>query len=106
MGRLQPIRRMPIYYTYFTYNDMSIGQIIAIVYGIITIITFLLGIYVFFSDGLKEKKWTWGYLLVGAFFVPILIFFALVKLREYLADVWEDGGFIRHYRKIRERKNY
>ncbi len=83
---------------------MNTWQIIAIVYGIITIITFLLGIFVFFSDGLKEKKWTWGYLLVGAFFVPFLIFYGSLQLRDYLADVWEDGGFVRHYRKIRKRK--
>ena len=84
---------------------MNTWQIIAIVYGIITIITFLLGIFVFFSDGLKEKKWTWGYLLVGAFFVPFLIFYGSLQFRDYLADVWEDGGFIRHYRKIRKRKD-
>ena len=83
---------------------MSTWQIIAIVYGIITAITFLLGVIVFFDDGLKEKKWTWGYLLIGAFFVPFLIFLGLINLRMYLTDVWEDGGFIRHYRKIRERK--
>ena len=83
---------------------MNTWQIIAIVYGIITAITFLLGIYVFFSDGLKEKKWTWGYLLIGAFFVPFLFFLGLIHLQEYLADVWEDGGFIRHYRKIRRLK--
>ena len=49
---------------------MSTWQIIAIVYGIITAITFLLGIIAFFADGLKEKKWSWRYFLIGAFFVP------------------------------------
>ena len=39
---------------------MSTWQIIAIVSGIITAITFLLGVFIFFDDGLKEKKWTWG----------------------------------------------
>ena len=83
---------------------MSTWQIIAIVYGVITAFTFLLGVFIFFDDGIKEKKWTWNYLLIGAFFVPFLIFISLIDLRMYLTDVWEDGGFIRHYRKIRERK--
>lgn len=85
-------------------NNMSTWQIIAIVYGIITIITFFVGVIAFFDDGLKEKRWTWGYLLIGAFFVPFLIFLGLIHLQEYLTDVWEDRGFYRHYRKIRERK--
>ena len=83
---------------------MGTWQIIAIVYGIINAITFLLGMYLFIGDRVKEKKWSWGYLLVGAFFVPFIIFFGLIHLQEYLADVWEDRGFIRHHWKTRQRK--
>ena len=83
---------------------MGTWQIIAIVYGIINAITFLLGMYLFIGDRVKEKKWSWGYLLVGAFFVPALIFMGLVNLRGYLEDVFEDGGFIRHHWKTRQRK--
>ena len=83
---------------------MNTWQIIAIVYGIINAITFLIGMYLFIDDSVKEKKWSWGYLLVGTFFVPALIFMGLVNLRDYLTDVWEDGGLIRHYRKIKGRK--
>jgi hypothetical protein len=83
---------------------MGTWQIIAIVYGIINAITFLLGMYLFIGDRVKEKKWSWGYLLVGAFFVPALIIMGLVNLRGYLEDVFEDGGLIRHYGKIKGRK--
>ena len=83
---------------------MSTWQIIAIVYGIITAITFLLGIIAFFIFGLTEKKWSWRYLLIGAFFVSSFIFLGLIHLQEYLADVWKDKGFIRHHWKTRQRK--
>ena len=83
---------------------MSIWQIVALIYGIITAVTFLSGVYAFFEEGLKEKNWTWGYLLIGLFFFPFFILYALFKLYEALKDAWKDGGLIRHYRKNRERK--
>ncbi len=41
------------------------------------------------------------FLLVGVFFVPIMIFYIL---SECHIDLWKDGGPIRHYRKKREKK--
>ncbi len=83
---------------------MSFWQIIAIIYGILTLFTFLLGVYFCIDTRIKEKKWEWGYLAIGLFLIPFFFFYGLFHLFVYLTDVWLDGGFILHYRKINERK--
>ena len=37
-------------------------------------------------------------------YIPFFFFYGLFHLFVYLTDVWLDGGFILHYRKINERK--
>ena len=83
---------------------MTIWQIILIGIGIISLLGFLIGIYIFIADWREKGKPSWKELLTAFLFIPMLLFYCGVQIRSYLEDVWEDGGFIRHYRKIRERK--
>lgn len=83
---------------------MTIWQIILIGIGIISLLGFLIGIYIFIADWREKGKPNWKELLTAFLFIPMLLFYCGVQIRSYLEDVWEDGGFIRHYRKIRERK--
>ncbi len=83
---------------------MSIWQIILIILVIISCVFFIVGAYNFFKEWKEKGKPNWGDLALAFFFIPALLFYFGVEIRSYLEDVWEDGGFIRHYRKIRERK--
>lgn len=83
---------------------MNIWQIILIILGIISCVFFIVGTYNFFKEWKEEGKPNWGSLALAFFFIPALLFYFGVEASMYLTDVWEDGGFIRHYRKIRERK--
>ena len=83
---------------------MTIWQIILIGIGIISLLVFLIGIYIFIADWRERGEPSWKELLTAFLFIPMLLFYCGVQIRSYLEDVWEDGGFIRHYRKIRERK--
>ena len=83
---------------------MSIWQIILIILGIIFCVFFIVGTYIFFKEWKEEGKPNWCNLALAIFFIPALLFYFGVETSMYLADVWEDGGFIRHHRKIRERK--
>ena len=65
---------------------------------------FLIGIYIFIADWRERGEPSWKELLTAFLFIPMLLFYCGVQIRSYLEDIWEDGGFIRHYRKIRERK--
>ena len=83
---------------------MTIWQIILIGIGIISLLVFLIGIYIFIADWRERGEPSWKELLTAFLFIPMLLFYCGVQIRSYLEDIWEDGGFIRHYRKIRERK--
>lgn len=83
---------------------MTIWQIILIGIGIIFLLVFLIGIYIFIADWRERGEPSWKELLTAFLFIPMLLFYCGVQIRSYLEDIWEDGGFIRHYRKIRERK--
>lgn len=73
---------------------MDVWKIVLIVYGILTLITFLMGMYVFIDTRIKEKKWEWGYLAIGLFLIPFFFFYALFHIFIYI-----DGFFIRLYNK-------
>ncbi len=83
---------------------MSIWQIILIIIGIISCVFFIVGAYEFFKEWKEKGKPNWGELALAFFFIPALLFYFGVEASMYLADVWEDGGFIRHHRKVRKRK--
>ncbi len=83
---------------------MNTWQIILIIIGIISCVFFIVGAYEFFKEWKEKGKPNWGELALAFFFIPALLFYFGVEASMYIADVWEDGGFIRHYRKIRKRK--
>ena len=81
---------------------MSIWQIILIILGIISCVFFIVGAYSFFKEWKEKGKPNWGDLALAFFFIPALLFYFGIEMRMYLTDVWEDGGFIRHYGTWRE----
>lgn len=83
---------------------MTIWLIILIVIGIISIVGFLIGIYVFIADWREKGKPSWKELVPAFMFIPMLLFYLGFNILSFLQDVWEDGGFIGHRRKIKERK--
>ena len=84
---------------------MTIWQIILIICGAITAIAFIFVLIgLLFLDDKKFKDREWWMLLAALFLIPMIVFWELFELKEYLSDIWSDGGFGNHYRLKRERK--
>ena len=77
---------------------MAIWLIILIIYGVITLIGFVLCMIIFF----EEKNYL--LFLIGILTVPVMILYACIELYEYLKKVMLDGGFRNHYQLVREEK--
>ena len=84
---------------------MSVWIIIAIIYGVVTIVATILCISIYIAEKRKKSKSSnWIFLFLGPLFIPAIVFYGFIELTEYLSKVWEDGGFIKHYKLVHYRK--
>lgn len=83
---------------------MDLWQIIWIVCGILNLVGFVFCIIAFILEWKEEKKKQWHVLLIGIFALPLLVFVGLYIIIDYLIEVYNDRGFINHYKKKKEEK--
>lgn len=83
---------------------MTIIQIILIICGAITVIAFLFVLIGLLLDDKPFMDREWYMLWAALLIIPIIILYCGYVLSEYLSVVWKDGGFIKHYRKLRYEK--
>ena len=83
---------------------MTNWQIILIICGAITAIAFIITFAALLLDEKEFKKREWWMLPAMLFFIPMMIFWGFYELKEYLTEIWKDGGFRKHYQLIREHK--
>lgn len=82
---------------------MTIWQIILLVCGLITLLFVIASVYVFIYEWYTNKELKWLYLLIGLLIVPILVIWFFAELGIFISESKEDGGVVKHCRKIKER---
>lgn len=81
---------------------MIILKIILIILGVIYLFGVIVGIYAFIIDWKEKGKPCWKTLGTAFYLLPT---FLSLQLIFFLRDVWEDGGCIRHWIKVKKRKH-
>ena len=83
---------------------MTIWQIILIICGAITAIAFIIAFIGLLLDDKKFKDKEWWMLLAMIVIIPLMIFWVIYILGDYIIEIWKDGGFRKHYQLIKESK--
>ena len=83
---------------------MTIWQIILIICGAITAIAFIIAFIGLLLDDKKFKDKEWWMLLAMLVIIPLMIFWVIYILGDYIIEIWKDGGFRKHYQLIKESK--
>ena len=83
---------------------MTIWQIILIICGAITAILFIIMLIGLLFDDKKFKDREWWMLLAMLVIIPLMIFWVIYILGDYIIEIWKDGGFRKHYQLIKESK--
>ena len=83
---------------------MSIWEIVIIVLAILNVICIALAVFLVILGWKEDHQFKWPVLLIGVFVYPILLLAPIGALCIYLLDVYEDGGFKSHHKKILQEK--
>jgi len=83
---------------------MNIWVILLWIYCIASFITFAFCFSAFIWDWRKEGKPNWFYISLGLLAIPIAVIYVLFNVGLYLWIIIKDGGFIRHYLKLKREK--
>ncbi len=83
---------------------MAVWQIILIICGVISVVSFLIMLIILLTDDRKFENRDWYMLFAALFIIPVLILMGMTPLWDYLCEAWKDGGFREHHRLKRERK--
>ena len=83
---------------------MSIWEIIIIILAILNVISICLTIYAVIVEWQADHVFKWPILLMGLFIYPAILFVCIGKIFEFLLNVYDDGGFKKHWEKLKKEK--
>ena len=85
-------------------RDMSIWEIIIIILAILNVISICLTIYAVIVEWQADHVFKWPLMLMGLFIYPAILFVCIGKIFEFLLNVYDDGGFKKHWEKLTKEK--
>lgn len=83
---------------------MTTWQIILLILEITSLVGWFIGICVFFYTWIVDGEKHWVNLWMWLFIIPVILLFVLSELSEYMSDVWNDGGILKHHRKRKQER--
>ena len=80
---------------------MTVWEIILIILAILNLISIVISVLSTFFEWQDNHRFQWYVLLIGVFIYPVLLFIAIGLFLNNLYNIYEDGGFKEHRKRLK-----